>query len=64
MMTSQLGRMVLDASGASGDEMTATPDPAGRYAPIGSLLGEVAVQIRGESRPRGDRRPEDFSQAE
>lgn len=59
MMSSQLGRMILDVSGASGDEMTATPDQAGRYAPIDSLLGDLAVQIRDGSRSRGDRRPEE-----
>jgi len=64
MMSSQLGRMILDVSGASGDEMTATPDPAGRYGPIDSLLGKLAVQIGGESRSHGDRRPEEQPQAE
>lgn len=59
MMTSQLGRMILDVSGASVDEMTATPDQAGRYAPIDSLLGDRAVQIRDGPRSRGDRRPEE-----
>jgi len=56
--------MILDVSGASGDEMTATPDPAGRYGPIDSLLGKLAVQIGGESRSHGDRRPEEQPQAE
>jgi len=64
MMSSQLGRMILDASGASGDEMKATPDRAGRYSPMDDLLGELAVQIRVESRSRGDRRPEEHTQVE
>lgn len=64
MMSSQLGRMILDSSGASGDGMKATPDRAGRYSPIDDLLGELAIQIRVESRPRGDRRPEEHTQVE
>jgi hypothetical protein len=36
--------MILDVSDTSGDEMTATPDPAGRYGPIDSLLGNFAVR--------------------
>jgi hypothetical protein len=64
MMSSQMGRMILDASGASADEMKATPDRAGRYSPIDDLLGELAVQIRVESRSRGDRRPEEHAQVE
>jgi hypothetical protein len=64
MLSSQLGRTILDASGEAGDEMKATPDRAGRYSPMDDLLGELAAQIRVESGSRGDRRPEEHTQVE
>jgi len=61
MMSSQLGRLILDTSAASIDEMTAAPDSAGQYGPMDSLLGELALRIRLRSSSNGDRRPEELS---
>lgn len=49
MMASQLGRMILDASEASADEMTAKPDSTGRYGQMDGFLADLAGQIRIQS---------------
>jgi hypothetical protein len=57
MMSSQLGRVILGASAATEDEMSAAPDPDGGYGPMDGLLEEIAAQAGGESQVGGDRRP-------
>lgn len=57
MMSTQLGRMILDSGAARADEMSAAPDQDGRYDPIDGLLEEIAELSRSESRSVVDRRP-------
>lgn len=49
MMTSQLGRVILNASGSTEDEMNARPDPEGSYGPLDAILKEIAAQGLKES---------------
>lgn len=49
MMSSQLGRMILNASASTEDEMSARPDPDGSYGPLDAILAEIASQSLSES---------------
>lgn len=50
VMSSQLGRMILNASVSTEDEMSARPDPDGSYGPLDEIFDEVAAQRLNESR--------------
>ena len=56
MMSFQLGRMILDRSAATEDEMSAAPNPDGDYGPMDALLEEIADRADNNSRFEGDRR--------
>lgn len=56
MVSSQLGRMILDRSTATEDEMSAAPNPDGGYGPMDGLLEEIADRTD-SSRFERDRRP-------
>lgn len=49
MMSSQLGRMILNASASTEDEMSARPDPDGSYGPFDAILKKIADEALGES---------------
>jgi hypothetical protein len=49
VMSSQLGRMILNASASTEDEMSARPDPDGSYGPLDAILEEIAAQRLNES---------------
>jgi hypothetical protein len=57
MMSSQLGRMILDRSAATEDEMSAAPNPDGGYGPMDGLLEEIADRADNNSRFERGRRP-------
>ena len=57
MMSCQLGRMILDRSAATEDEMSAAPNPDGGYGPMDGLLEETADRAASDSRFERDRRP-------
>ncbi len=57
MMTHQLGRMILDRSVSTEDEMSATPNADGGYGPIDDLLEEIAESVDDSSQLERDRRP-------
>lgn len=57
MMSSQLGRMILDGANTSGDEMDAAPEADGGYGPMDGLLDDIARGVRAEPVVGGDRRP-------
>jgi hypothetical protein len=61
---SQLGLIILDASAATCDEMSAAPHPDGSYGPIDGLLDEIAIGVVADPLGRGYRRPEDGSAAD
>lgn len=44
MMASQLGRMILNPSVSTEDEMSARPDSDGSYGPLDAILEEIAAQ--------------------
>lgn len=58
MMSSQLSRMILESTDASGDEMRAKPPADDQVDPIGGLLDDVAVQALSRQGRHGDRRPD------
>jgi hypothetical protein len=49
--------MILGGSASTEDEMSTRPDQDEGYGPLDGLLEEIAAEVRGESRVRGDRRP-------
>ena len=57
MMSSQLGRMILDRSAATEDEMSAAPNTDGGYGPMDGLLEEIADWADDNPRVGRDRRP-------
>ena len=57
MMSSELGRMILDRSAATEDEMSTAPNPDGGYGPMDGLLEEIADRVDDSSRVGRDRRP-------
>ena len=61
MMSHQLGRMILDRSASTEDEMSAAPNPDGGYGPMDGLLEEIADRADSNSRFERDRRPESQS---
>jgi hypothetical protein len=48
MMSSQLGRMILNASASTEDEMSARPDADGSYGPLDAIIKKMADQAPGE----------------
>lgn len=54
MLSSQLGRVILNGATASPDEMSVAPDPEGGYGSLDSLL-EGVMDAVGKG---GDRRPD------
>lgn len=53
MISSQLGRMILEGGGTSVDEMRTTHQESGHEDPIEELLDEVASEIALGRRPGG-----------
>ena len=56
-MSSQLGRVILDRSTATEDEMSAAPNPGGGFGPMDGLLEKIADSVDDSSRFERDRRP-------
>ena len=61
MMSHQLGRMILDRSASTEDEMSAALNTDGGYGPMDGLLEEIADWVDDSSRLERDRRPESQS---
>lgn len=64
MMSSMLGRMLLDASMTTADEMTFSPTADGDHRRTDEMLEEVAARLDPNSSGSGVRQPEEFSMPE